>query len=111
MIKTVVQFKRKQGMSVEEFRNYRQNKHLPLVLSIPEAKKMSRFVVSHPADPSTSPEPSFDAMLEIWFDTLDDMNALFQSENFLTKVDPDHANFVDPTTVKFVVTEELVVIA
>ncbi|WP_456784013.1 EthD domain-containing protein [Erwinia sp. TECH1] len=48
MIKVVIAFKRRQGMSIEEFRNYRRDVHAPLLFAIPEAKKIRRFVISLP---------------------------------------------------------------
>ncbi len=41
---------------------------------------------------------------------MEDMNALYFSENFLREVDPDHANFMDLSSYGRVVTEEEVVI-
>jgi 2-polyprenyl-6-methoxyphenol hydroxylase-like FAD-dependent oxidoreductase len=67
--------------------------------------------------PLTPPWPSQpnltmlgDAVVETWFDSLEDLNALFFSENFQTKVDPDHANFLDLTQGGIIVCEELVVV-
>ena len=49
-------------------------------------------------------------MVEGWFDSMEDMNALYFSENFLTKVDPDHVNFMDLSSYGRIVAEEEVVI-
>ena len=38
------------------------------------------------------------------------MIAMFQWDGFRAKVNPDHANFIDPTSVEQVVTEEVVFI-
>ncbi|WP_249976920.1 EthD domain-containing protein [Vreelandella olivaria] len=110
MIKVVIGFKRRQGMGIQEFRDYRRDVHAPILFAIPEAKKIRRFVISYPVDYSTSDEPRFDAVVEAWFDNPDDMNELFLSTNFATKVDPDHVNFIDMTSVVRLVTEELVVV-
>ena len=70
---------------------------------------MRRRVASCPAVPLAGvEEPRFDAMVEIWLDTEHDMIAMFQWDGFRAKVDPDHANFIDPTSVEQVVTEEIV---
>ena len=45
-------------------------------------------------------------MVEAWFDSMEDMNALYLSDNFLDKVDPDHANFMDLSSHGRIVAEE-----
>jgi uncharacterized protein (TIGR02118 family) len=109
MIKLLLTLKRRAGMSPQEFKAYRQHVHEPLLLALPEAKYMRRFVVSYPLAVAGFGEPSYDAVVETWFDSLQDLNALFFSENFQTKVDPDHANFLDLTQVGTLICEELVV--
>lgn len=110
MIKVVITFKRRLGLGIQEFRDYRRDVHAPMLFAIPEAKKIRRFVISYPIDNSTAGEPWFDAMVEAWFDSHEDMNGLFMSDNFRTKVDPDHLNFIDLTSVVRLVTEELIVV-
>lgn len=111
MIKVILGFRRRQGMGVQEFRDYRREVHAPLLFAIPEAKKIRRFVVSYPLLAPASPEPRFDAVVEAWFDDVEDMDGLFLSENFRTKVDPDHVNFIDLSSVVRIVSEEIVVVA
>lgn len=108
MVKLLIAFKRRQGMSVEDFRAHCRDVHTPLLLSIPEARKIRRFVVSCPIPAMTEGEPTFDAVVEACFDNPNEMDALMQSDNFLGKVDPDHANFIDFTSVVRLVTEEIV---
>ncbi|MBO2012731.1 EthD domain-containing protein [Hymenobacter negativus] len=71
---------------------------------------MRRFVVSYPLPAAGFGEPSYDAVVEAWFDSLEDLNALFFSENFQTKVDPDHSNFLDMTQGGTIISEELVIV-
>ncbi len=82
MIKVILGFKRRQGMEVQAFRDYRREVHAPLLFAIPEAEKIRRFVVSYALLAPSAPEPRFDAVVEAWFDNLQDMDALFLSENF-----------------------------
>ena len=110
MIKVIIGFKRKQGMAIQAFRDYRREVHAPLLFAIPEAKNIRRFVVSYPLPEQNSQDIRFDAVVEAWFDNLEEMDGLFLSENFKTRVDPDHANFIDLSTVVRVVTEEIVVV-
>ncbi|MDB4945836.1 MAG: ethyl tert-butyl ether degradation protein EthD [Labilithrix sp.] len=108
MIKVIISFKRRPGMSTQEFRDYRRDVHVPTLLAIPEATKLRRLVVSYPLLAPEAPEPTFDAVVEAWFDSREEMDGLFASESFRTRVDPDHANFIDPSSVVWLVTEELV---
>lgn len=110
MIKMAITFKRKSGMSMEDFQAYRRDVHAPMLFAIPEAKLIRRFVVSFPATAPNWPEPSYDALVEAWFETVEDCDAMFFSENFRTKVDPDHVNFIDLSTIQRMVSTELVVV-
>ena len=96
-------------MSVEAFRRYRQDIHAPLLFTIPEAGNIRRFVISYPLETDLEAAP-FDAVVEAWFNSVEDMNGLFLSENFRAEVDPDHANFIDLSSVVRMVSEEVVVV-
>lgn len=110
MVKMLITLKRRAGMSQQEFKDYRRDVHEPLLLALPEAQYMRRFVVSYPLPAAGFGEPSYDAVVEVWFDSLEDLNALFFSENFQTKVDPDHSNFLDLTQGGIIICEERVVV-
>jgi uncharacterized protein (TIGR02118 family) len=112
MIKTIITIKRREGMSHEEFVHYQREVHRPLLMSIPESRRyIRRFVVSYPIPAPQYSGPDYDSVVEAWFDSIEDMNALYFSENFLSKVDPDHANFMDLSSYGRIVAEEDVVIA
>ena len=110
MVKMTITFKRKSGMTFEDFKAYRREIHAPLLFAIPEAKAIRRFVVSFPVPAPNWPEPDYDALVEAWFDNLEDMESLFFSDNFRTKIDPDHASFIDLPSVRRMVSEEIVVV-
>jgi uncharacterized protein (TIGR02118 family) len=111
MIKTIITIKRREGMSHEEFVHYQREIHRPLLMSIPESRRyIRRFVVSYPIPAPKYSGPDYDSVVEAWFDSMEDMNALYFSENFLSKVDPDHANFMDLSSYGRIVAEEKVVI-
>jgi hypothetical protein len=110
MIKIILGFKRRQGMTLEQFKDYRRDVHAPLLFAIPEAEKIVRFVVNYAVPMPDTPEPTFDAFVEAWFNDLDDLNELYTCKNFRDKVDPDHVNFIDLSSVSRVVVEELVII-
>lgn len=110
MVKMLIAFRRRPGMGVQAFRDYRRDVHAPLLFAIAEAAAIRRFVVSYPVTAPNWPEPSFDAVVEAWFDTTADMDGLFLSENFRTRVDPDHVNFIDLTSIRRIVSEEVIVV-
>lgn len=111
MVKMIITFKRRKGMSHREFMDYRRDVHAPLLFAIPEARLIRRFVVSYPVMSPNFPEPSYDAVVEAWFDSMDDIKSLYFSENFRIRVDPDHINFIDVASVGRIIAEEIVVIA
>ncbi len=111
MIKMIITIKRREGMSHEEFVHYQREIHRPLLMSIPESRRyIRRFVVSYPIPAPKYSGPDYDSVVEAWFDNMEDMNALYFSENFLSKVDPDHVNFMDLSSYGRIVAEEEIVI-
>jgi hypothetical protein len=62
--------------------------------------------VSYPVPAPRYPEADYDSIVEAWFDTMDDLHALYFSDNFLEKVDPDHYNFIDMSSLGRAITEE-----
>lgn len=111
MIKMIITLKRRAGMSHDEFVRYQREVHRPLLMAIPEAERyIRRFVVSYPIPAPDYSGPDYDSVVEAWFDSLEDMNALYFSQNFREKVDPDHANFMDMTAYGRIVAEEEAVI-
>lgn len=111
MVKMIITIKRREGMTHEEFVHYQREIHRPLLMSIPEAKRyIRRFVVSYPILAPGYSGPDYDSVVEAWFDSMKDMNALYFSENFRDKVNPDHVNFMDLSLYGRIVAEEDVVV-
>jgi uncharacterized protein (TIGR02118 family) len=111
MIKLAILLKRRKGMSHQEFLDYRRDVHAPLLLSIPETKKYVRkFIVSTPVEAEGYQHSPYDAMVEAWFNSVQDLNAFYLSDNFVNKVDIDHINFLDVPAAVRLVTEETVVV-
>lgn len=111
MIKLLITLKRKEGMSHDEFVCYQRTIHRPLFLSIPEtARYVRRFIVSYPIASPAFPEVSYDSVVEAWFDSEEDMRALYFSANFIDKVDPDHYNFIDMEALGRIVSHEEIVV-
>ena len=84
MIKMIITIKRRPGISHEEFVRYQREVHRPLLMAIPEASRyIRRFVLSFPIPAPDYSGPDYDSVVEAWFDSMEDMNALYFSENFL----------------------------
>ena len=111
MIKCAYLINRVPTMSVEAFVDHHRNTHAPLFTSIPEAARyVRRYTVSHPVPAPNYPLPAYDGLTEIWFDSWEDHDAFFASQNYLEKVKPDESTFIDFPTVGIMVTEERIVI-
>lgn len=96
MIKFTFLIQKLPSLSLEEFIDYHKNQHAPLFCSIPETELYVRkYVVNHPIEAVGFPKPLYDAIVEISFDSFEDFNTFFNSENYLTKVHPDEPKFFD----------------
>ncbi|NYH51882.1 uncharacterized protein (TIGR02118 family) [Nocardiopsis arvandica] len=110
MIKFAFLINRLPEMTVEDFQRYHRDRHAPLFTSIPEAEKYVRkYAVSHPITADGYPDPAYDGLTEIWFDSWDDHDSFFASENYRTEVNPDESKFIDLSNVGVMVTNETVV--
>lgn len=108
MIKSIVCFKRKPGMSIEEFRRYWLEEHPKVVTALPGLR---RYVQSHPVlsgyrDGRESP---YDGVAEVWFDDWDALRAASRGPEYAA-VTADEAKFIDPQNRSFVITEEHVIV-
>ena len=84
---------------------------MPLLVSIPEARRyIRRFVVSYQIPAPGYSGPDYESVVEAWLDSMEDMNALYSSENFLSEVGPDHENFIDLSAYGRIVAEEEVIV-
>jgi uncharacterized protein (TIGR02118 family) len=81
MIKLSFALKRRPELTREAFQAYWFDIHAPLVASVREALRISRYVQSHSLPPEASealrasrggPE-DFDGLAELWWDSFDDM--------------------------------------
>ena len=63
--------KRKPGMSVEEFRDYYENRHVPLCLKYVQgvSRYIRRYLDPQPhAESGTNEKLPYDVITELWFD-------------------------------------------
>ncbi|WP_158827145.1 EthD domain-containing protein [Mucilaginibacter lacusdianchii] len=110
MIKFTFLVQKLPGMSLEEFVDYHKNHHAPLFCSIPETELYVRkYVVNHPIVAEDFPKPLYDAVVEISFDSFENFNTFFTSENYLTKVHPDEPKFFDTSNYIAMATHETII--
>ena len=106
MIKLVVVFCRKAGMTLEDFGAHWQGPHARLVAALPGLR---RYVQSQTlASGYRNRTPAIDGMAELWFDDTNALRVVAASPQ-LRAVLADEANFIDPATRREIVTEDVVI--
>ena len=108
MLKTIVFFKRRPGMAVEEFRRYWLEEHPKVVTRLPGIR---RYVQNHPALSSyrDGREPVYDGVAEVWFDDWEALRASGRGPAW-EAVLADEAKFIDPERRHLLITEEHVIV-
>ncbi len=106
MIKAVSLFRRRQGMSVEDFQNFWRTSHAEIVCRIPGIR---RYVQSHTLLSGYRKRmPACDGVSELWFDDADALVALRDSSE-LRNTRADRAAFIDLTSYIEIVCEDVVI--
>ncbi|KAJ6114110.1 hypothetical protein N7512_007555 [Penicillium capsulatum] len=109
LLRMTLLMKRKEGMSAEEFRRYWAEVHAAKFLSVSLVKdhlvKYQRFyslldLVSSASSsnfhtPSVSRTDEFDGGAEFWAESMEDLEAVFASQEYYEKVYLDEDNFLD----------------
>ncbi len=111
MVKLIAFFKRKPGISVEEFGRHWRTRHAELVV---RQTGLRRYVQNHTLPSGyrserRSAEPDFDGVAEAWFDDTQAMRDLAPSPEYAA-VRADEANFIDPASMGVVLTDEVVIV-
>ena len=108
MIKSIVMFKRRPGMSVDEFRHYWREAHPKVVNRLPGIR---RYVQNHPTESAyeNGREPVYDGVAEVWFDDWEALRASGRGPEWQA-VAADEGRFMDPASRRLLVTEEHVII-
>lgn len=55
--------------------------------------------------------PVYDGVTDIYFNSVEDFDSFFTSENYKQKVQPDEANFVDIKSARMLVCNEKIIVA
>ena len=72
MVKWVLFVRRKQGLTIEEFRDHYENVHAPLAKRLLPIRRYERnYLLPTPL----MPDPPYDVVTEFWFDSAEDAQA------------------------------------
>src|SRR5258707_14527267 len=104
MVKTFNFFKRKPGLSVEDFRNYWLNEHAAIIRAIPELRKYIASITLPSA--YRNREPLYDGISEAWFDDEAVIRATADSAPRRAATGDD-AKFVDMSKAGSIITDEI----
>jgi uncharacterized protein (TIGR02118 family) len=107
MLKLVACFRRKAGLSPEQFQEHWHTTHAELVV---RQKGMRRYVQNHTLlSAYERGEPDYDGVAEAWFDGTQAMRDLAPSAEYAA-VRADEANFIDAASMGVVLTDEVVIV-
>jgi uncharacterized protein (TIGR02118 family) len=106
MVKIVIFFKRKAGMSVEAFQEHWRTIHADIIVRLPGIRRYVQNATL--ASGYRKGEPAFDAVAESWFDDTQAMKALARAPEY-AKVLADEPNFIDAASMGSIITDEHVI--
>lgn len=112
MIKVSIFLTRRAGLSHQEFIRYWSEQHTPLLADLPGGElPVHRYVQLHPVDghiPGVE-TASYDAVAEVWVDSVEDAARWFTSKTYTTTVAADEENFLDRSKTRYFYAEENVI--
>lgn len=109
MIKFTILLARKLSLTHDQFVDYHRNAHAALFMSVPVVQAtVRRYVQQHtlPVTMPGMPPARYDGITELWFDDVDALAHCFSDEEYLVRIRPDEASFLDLERCDFLVTEE-----
>ncbi len=106
MVKIVIFFKRKPGMSVEDFQKHWRTTHADIIVRLPGLR---RYIQSHVlASGYRKGEPVYDGVAESYFDDTQAMKALAKTPEYAAVL-ADEPNFIDAASMGSIITDEVVI--
>jgi uncharacterized protein (TIGR02118 family) len=103
MLKFMVVIYRKPDLTAAEFRRHLEQVHAPLVKNLPGIRKYSQ---NYPCSDPNRRAPGWDAIVEVFFDSYDAMEAAWATPQGAAS-DADLPAFADLTRTTWSVVEEL----
>jgi uncharacterized protein (TIGR02118 family) len=113
MIKLSILIPRRPDLTLAEFSQHWKEIHGPLFKSQPEVQRyVRRYVQVHSMGlpPGQSAAVLYDGIAEFWFDNIEDVTAVFNSENYREHIAPDEATFMDRENILWIYATENIVI-
>lgn len=106
MIKVIYFFKRRPGMTVEDFQAHWRTTHAGIITALPGIR---RYVQNHVLPASyRKGEPAFDGIAESWFDDTATLKALARTPQYAAVL-ADEPKFIDGATMGSIITDEHVI--
>ena len=111
MVKMNMFLTRRADLTREQFSEYWEKKHWPIILSMPEAKTFTkRYVQQHnigQVPPGITAAP-YDGIAEAWFETIEDVYKVVGTQAWKAIVQKDDENFLDTSKTVLMFSEEKV---
>ena len=104
MLKFMVVLYRRPDLTRQQFRHHLQEIHGPLAMSLPGLRK---YVQNHVCDDSKRASPGWDAVIELYFEDWQSMEAAWDSSQG-TASDADLPVFADLTRTTWSAVEEII---
>ena len=93
---------------IDQIEDDQQSKQMLRTIIDDELATINKWLQEPRALLSTTPEVSdYDGQAELWFDSVEEMNAAFNEPRFLAEVHPDDATFIDMEGCKLMVVQEI----
>ena len=112
MIKLILMSRRNPAITHDEYVAHHLGPHAELFTSQPEVKaNVRRYTQSHPTADHLDGRTmaAFDGVTEMWFDDLDGVKAVFESDNYKTNIVPDEQRFMDRSASMMLITKENII--
>ena len=109
MIKFTILLVRRPDLTHEAFVRHHRETHAALFMSVPAVKaNVRRYVQQHRIDVDLPgmPPARFDGVTELWFDDVGALARCFSDPEYLERIRPDEASFLDLHACEFVVSTE-----
>ena len=114
MIKFTILLVRNRALTHAAFVEHHKSVHAALFMSVPVVKEtVRRYVKQHamPVELPGMPPVKYDGITELWFDDIDALGRCFSDAEYMAKIRPDDASFLDLAACDFIVSTENTVLA